>query len=401
MDGKMDSDTQMVWGSVTLALVAGMWSKFGDIGTIPLIGMYGFSAYTVLSYMMRGKMRRFFKAAGLATLEQAPADHVKITSYGELHKIKMLPGQSSEDYEKKKLNLEQYLNCGTEMEYKNGRLFIKCFMGSLGNLYPYEYIKHKKPLEITLGKTRDGYFKVDIATMPHMLLGGETGGGKSCLLRNIVTSLIISGRCKLHLADMAMVEMGLFADSKMVEDYCTSEDEVMAMLNKLTKISQHRLETLKASHKTKISDNTVRHVVIIDEFSGITNKAVKSLLMRRISMDRKVGIHYILSTQYPKAEIVNTTISNNMPCRIATRVATGKASEVILGRSGAQNLTVVGRMLCKYNGEIKEFQGFWLDEDEAMELTKHTFVIAKDPPKEEKKKPDPAGKEKYHADRKR
>ena len=384
-----------------MAFVAYLWHEWGSLGIVPMVGIAGVSVALAVRYAFRNKMRIFFKHSGLATEEKAPHDTVKKTSYGELHTIRMLPGQSSEDYEDKKLALEQYLNCRAEMEFKQGQLYIKCHSQDLGNMYPYQYFAGKKPLEVTIGKTLTGYLTIDLEDMVHLLIGGETGGGKSVLLRNLVTSLVLNNRCVLHLVDRKRVELGIFKRCKCVDDFISEDDDIIVLLDKMKSIAKSRLADMENKNAVTIGSDVVRHVVIFDEFGDIDSKDIKSALAKRISQDRAVGIHYILCTQHPIKEVVTSVIKNNMPGRIATKVASYTASGVILDQPGAQDLKVVGRMLCKSGGEIKEFQGFFLlaEKDKkrpnipaVMDLLKDMFV---DKQSKRATKPDTCGKEPY------
>src|SRR5690554_2106098 len=258
-------------------------------------------------------------------------------------------------------------------------------------------------LPVALGKTiTNEVFIFDLTKMPHLLVAGATGQGKSVGLNAIITSLLY----KMHPAEMKMV----LIDPKMVEfniysiienhylaklpdedkPIITDVSKVTQTLNSLTKEMDDRYELLMKAHVRAIREynekfinrrlnpnNGHRYlpyiVVVIDEFGDLIMTAGKEIEMpiaRIAQKARAVGIHMIIATQRPTTNIITGTIKANFPARMAFRVTSQIDSRTILDMSGANQLIGRGDMLFSQGSTLTRIQCAFVDTPELDNLTK-------------------------------
>lgn len=187
----------------------------------------------------------------------------------------------------------------------------------------------------------------DIAKMPHMLIGGQTGSGKSVFIRNIIMSL---KGCDVSVVDCKMID---FAD--LDGQYCTvieERDEAIAHINHLVKLMDQR-------YRRKIK-NGKRKVLIVDEYADLImglekdeKKEFEQSLCRLLQKARAANINVIIATQRPSADIVSPIIKANCPVKACLRVATAKNSEIVIDEAGGEKLLGKGDMLYLGSGKIK------------------------------------------------
>ena len=256
----------------------------------------------------------------------------------------------------------------------------------------------KMALPVALGKTiTNEVFMVDLAKLPHLLVAGATGQGKSVGLNAIITSLLYKkhpNELKFVLVDPKKVEFSIY--NKIAPHYMAAlpenEDEpiitdvqkVVRTLNSLCKLMDHRYDLLKRAQVKKIdeyNDKYIHHklrltdgheympyiVVIIDEFGDLIMTAGKEIelpIARIAQLARAVGIHMIIATQRPTTKIITGNIKANFPGRMAFRVASQIDSRTILDRTGADQLVGRGDMLFLSGGEPVRVQCAFIDTPE-------------------------------------
>lgn len=256
-----------------------------------------------------------------------------------------------------------------------------------------EYQKSIKfmKLPIALGKTTDGKVYVDdIIPMPHVLIAGSTGSGKSVCIHSIVISLLFSCKpdyLKLVLIDPKRLELmhyngipHLYNPTCPVEEVkvITSSKEAAKVLHSLVKVMDYRYEkfasynvrNIDSYNELMISQNKPIEpyiVVIIDEFADLmltAPKEVEDSIQRLAQMARAVGIHLVLATQRPSVDVITGVIKANFSCRIAFQVLSKTDSRVILDSTGAEELLGRGDMLYLPTGAPKpiRLQGAYVSE---------------------------------------
>jgi S-DNA-T family DNA segregation ATPase FtsK/SpoIIIE len=266
------------------------------------------------------------------------------------------------------------------------------------------FLDSKFELPLALGRTitNDPYI-IDLTRMPHLLVAGATGQGKSVGLNAIITSLLYKkhpSELKLVLIDPKRVELPLYAKierhflAKLPDEedaIVTDTRKVINTLNSLCILMDHRLELLKLSQTRNIKEYNDRFiarrlnpekghdympyiVLIIDEFADLimtSGREVESPIGRLAQLSRAVGIHLIISTQRPSVSIITGFIKANFPSRIAFRVFSGVDSRTILDTIGADRLVGRGDALISQGGEPIRVQCAFIDTPEIEDVTEY------------------------------
>ncbi|WP_372919707.1 DNA translocase FtsK [Salegentibacter sp.] len=257
-------------------------------------------------------------------------------------------------------------------------------------------------LPMALGKTiSNETFVVDLAKMPHLLMAGATGQGKSVGLNAILTSLLYSkhpAEVKFVLVDPKKVELTLFnkierhylAKLPNTEDaIITDNTKVINTLNSMCIEMDNRYELLKDAMVRNIKEYNVKFkarklnpenghkflpyiVLVVDEFADLimtAGKEVETPIARLAQLARAIGIHLIIATQRPSVNVITGIIKANFPARIAFRVTSKIDSRTILDGQGADQLIGRGDMLFTQGNELKRLQCAFVDTPEVDKIT--------------------------------
>lgn len=266
-------------------------------------------------------------------------------------------------------------------------------------------------LPMFLGKDAAGDPLIsDLTKMPHMLIAGTTGSGKSVCMNTIIMSFLYTKKpdeLKLVLVDPKMVEMSQFKDiphlmcpvvtempkaAAILEWAVTKMDERYELLAKAgcrdisgynelewEELSE-RLEIQTEEQAMRVPKKLPYMVFIIDELADLmmTNKEVEGAIIRIAQKARAVGIHLILATQRPQANVVTGLIKSNMPCRIAFKVASGMDSRIVLDQKGGELLLGQGDMLhlSPSSHKLSRAQGTLVDDKEIRRVVRFLKDIA-------------------------
>jgi S-DNA-T family DNA segregation ATPase FtsK/SpoIIIE len=279
---------------------------------------------------------------------------------------------------------------------------IKKTVVSMRTLLSSEKFQHNNfSLPIALGKKIDGEnFIVDLTTMPHLLMAGATGQGKSVGLNAVLVSLLFKkhpSQLKLVLVDPKKVELSLYRHIEKhflaklpgeEESIITDTKKVVYTLNALCIEMDNRYDLLKEAGCRNIREYNEKFiarklspekghqylpfiVLVIDEFADLIMTAGKEIEMpiaRLAQLARAIGIHLIIATQRPSVNIITGTIKANFPARIAFKVSSKIDSRTILDTGGAEQLIGKGDMLVNYNGEVTRLQCAFVDTPEVDKL---------------------------------
>ena len=257
-------------------------------------------------------------------------------------------------------------------------------------------------LPIALGKTiTNDVYMVDLCKMPHVLVAGATGQGKSVGLNAIITSLLYKkhpAELKFVMVDPKMVEFSMYEPiekhflAKMpdaTDAIITDVSKVVLTLNSLCVEMDARYELLKEARVRQIKEYNEKFinrklnpnlghrflpyiVVVIDEFADLimqVGKEVETPIARIAQKARAVGIHMILATQRPSANVITGVIKANFPARFAFKVASLLESRVILDSSGAEQLIGRGDMLVSQGNDFERVQCAFVDTPEVEQIT--------------------------------
>ncbi len=258
----------------------------------------------------------------------------------------------------------------------------------------------KGELPIVIGRTiQNENFVFDLVKMPHLLVAGATGQGKSVGLNAIITSLLYRkhpSELKFVLIDPKMVEFSLYSKierhflAKMQseeEAIVTDPKKAVYTLNALCIEMEQRLELCKKAHVRNITEYNEKFrnrqlnpdkghrflpyiVVVVDEFADLimTAKEVEGPVMRLAQKARAIGIHLIIATQRPDVKVITGGIKANFPARIAFRVMQMVDSRTIIDQPGANQLIGRGDMLFSNNGELTRIQCALVDTPEVEKI---------------------------------
>jgi len=225
-----------------------------------------------------------------------------------------------------------------------------------------EYQTHKSRLKIPLGKDIFGASVMSsIDKMPHLLVAGATGSGKSVAINSIILALLYNARpseVRLVLVDPKMLELSLYNDiPHLLTPVVTQPKKAAETLRALVAEMERRYRTLaeKGSKNIESYNKAVPEaerlpfiVVIIDELADLmmtVQREVEDSIMRLAQMARAAGIHLIVATQRPSVDVITGLIKANLPARISFQVSSKTDSRTILDANGAENLLGMGDML--------------------------------------------------------
>ena len=215
-------------------------------------------------------------------------------------------------------------------------------------------------LPISLGKSISGVPIVgDLSTMPHLLIAGTTGSGKSVCINTIILSLIFKhnpDRCKFILIDPKMLELSTYEGiPHLLCPVITEPKKATSVLGWVVKEMENRYKLMTKEGVRNIDGYNSKHklpmpyiVVIVDEMSDlmhVAGKEIESYIQKLSQMARASGIHIIMATQRPSVDVITGTIKANFPTRISFQVSSKIDSRTILGEQGAEQLLGKGDML--------------------------------------------------------
>lgn len=267
-----------------------------------------------------------------------------------------------------------------------------------------QFVDTKYELPIAIGKTISSEpYVADLAKMPHLLMAGATGQGKSVGLNAIISSLLFKKHpcdLKFVMVDPKKVELSLYSkierhylaklpDSE--EAIITDVKKVVRTLNSLCIEMDQRYDLLKIAGCKKITEYNAKFcsrrllpteghrylpyiVLVIDEFADLIMTAGKEIEMpiaRLAQLARAVGIHLIIATQRPTVNIITGTIKANFPARIAFKVSSRVDSKTILDTSGAEQLIGRGDMLISAGSDLIRLQCALIDTEEIEQLSEY------------------------------
>ena len=264
-----------------------------------------------------------------------------------------------------------------------------------------EFIESQYELPIVIGKTfNDRPVIKDLAKLPHLVVVGRTGHGKSVALNSIIASLLFKKKpeeIKFVFVDLTMVEFSLYETianqfiAKLPGEQdaiITSPEKGLQTLSSISKEVNERYNLLRKAkarnikeYSKKLYDGLLKPeygfrelpyiVVVIDELADFIMTAGKDVTMQIALIAQKsraVGIHLIIATQRPSVNIIDGKIKANFPARIAFRMDSRYESRIVIDDVGARNLIKGGDMLCRFNEELERVQGAYIDTPEIENL---------------------------------
>ncbi len=272
---------------------------------------------------------------------------------------------------------------------------VKTMVGLATLLGSEEYVQSEKSLLISLGKGISGksHF-ANLAKMPHLLIAGATGSGKSVTIHTIITSLLYRNapeNLKFIMIDPKRVELTLYNKiPHLLTPVITEAKKAILALKWAAKEMERRYNILETnsvrdieSYHKNVASPMPYIVIVIDELADIMQaypRELESAIVRLAQMSRAVGIHLMLSTQRPSVNVITGLIKANVPGRIALQVSSQVDSRTILDMSGAEKLLGAGDMLYM-SGEMSKpqrIQSAFISESEVKKVVKYLADTYKD-----------------------
>jgi DNA segregation ATPase FtsK/SpoIIIE, S-DNA-T family len=263
---------------------------------------------------------------------------------------------------------------------------------TLGDIYA-DLPSTASPLAVWLGKDISGTSVwTDLARMPHILIAGTTGSGKSGCINTILTSILLRStpdEVRLILIDPKRIELNYYESiPHLLTPVVSSPKEASAVLTNVVAEMERRYERLSSVRARSLpeANRTFRQrgeetlpylLVVIDELADlmmVSPQAVEDAIIRLAQKSRAVGIHLVLATQRPSVDVITGMIKANVPSRIAFAVSSQTDSRVILDQAGAESLLGEGDMLFKPLGtsRLQRVQGAYVSEDEISMIVEQT-----------------------------
>ena len=247
-----------------------------------------------------------------------------------------------------------------------------------GDAMTREFMTSEK-LTTAIGVGTDGYTYMDLEDATHVLIAGTTGSGKSVLENVIISSLMVNHpNIEIYGVDTKRVEFLPFAYNPKFH-LVTDAYAATRTLQELCKEMEQRFNTFSQNRVTDIKEynanggNMNPIVVVVDEFADLmllSGKTVEEYVVRLAQKARACGIHLVLATQRPTADVITGLIKANIPTRICLKVNSGLDSRIILDRKGGETLTGHGDMLYLANGAYEPIrtQGFYISNTEKSNI---------------------------------
>lgn len=277
---------------------------------------------------------------------------------------------------------------------------VEGFSYSIGFEYPhhqkeiiyfqeYAYDKYfigNNPIEILCGLKTNGLpYYIEINKAPHILIAGTTGSGKSCILNLFIISLIWKNSfesVRLILIDPKKTEFFMYHTLPHLLFPVAYEIAVIEeYIIKINKIMEERYDLFKTKEVKNLEEYNKKYqsipfiIIIIDEYADIIiqSKTIEIKILKLLQMSRAAGIHIIIATQRPSADIINSTLKSNLPLRIACKVSSSIDSRIILDIEGAQKLLGNGDMIILDNAKYHRVHGLFIN-NELIETIINSFV---------------------------
>lgn len=298
------------------------------------------------------------------------------TQYGWHLVWQLPPGVSFGKVKGDKDTLQDSCNAWIELLWRAGKCHMDVYCGSLPEkAVPFEWdpapYLNKMNLPIPIGIYQCGLEVVDLAVIPHLLIGGATNWGKSNFLHSLIASLLML-QVIIVVIDHKRLDFGYLSGLCLLSK---RERETLAILEALNNEMERRFDILEAANVVKIQEypgNDLPYIiVIIDELAECNSDEVMYYIDRLARLARAVGIHLVGATQRPSTKVINGDTRSNFPGRLCFQMSDEVSSRVILGEncSAAAWLPAIqGRAIFKFGLAEREIQTMHLPHKKAKEL---------------------------------
>lgn len=233
-------------------------------------------------------------------------------------------------------------------------------------------------LPFLLGHTADGPVGEDLETLPHLLVGGTTGSGKSVFVHSMLMDLLTLSDARFLMIDPKRVELSFYAGSpRLVRPPIVDMSEAAQALDWAAQQMERRFQALQ-THRVRdwsqLEPRRARMVIVIDELANLilANPAVEKPLVAIASQGRAAGMHLVIATQRPSADVLTGLLRANVPARVAFRTVTSIESRIILDDTGAEDLKGKGDMLFRNGARLVHMQGRYVPDEQIIQVARGT-----------------------------
>lgn len=348
-------------------------------------GVIGIAYYS----LTLSKFTKVFECLGLGVGSVYPIQKGKSrTESSTIYKFTLPCGLSVKEFDEKKDAIEAYLGRKVDIRYTYKEILIEVYDQNIKTFYEYEPIKLKGNVPIVIGYDRQGnLISCDLSNgEPHILIAGETGSGKSTIIRAIISNLILMSSVKLHLIDLKMgAEFNVFSKSNKVISFGRTINDAFEILSSINDEVDRRYSLFFKNDVKDIDEYNKKfkykkldyEVLIIDEYADLQSEKESMRLIENLGRkSRACGIHLILATQRPDHKVLTGAIKANIGTVLGLKTLNSTNSGIILDRTGLEKLRGKGHGLFK-RGDVTEIQAPFVSTDKVKELIKHTYVNKK------------------------
>lgn len=358
-----------ILGVKTVLSSVALWSgyKFTDILTRDLA-------------IEKKRWEDFFLAIGIKTgLNEAPMFAKKVeTQKGHKYIFKNPIGFSTHQLKSKETAVNEFLGSKFfEAEIVGEWLTIEAVENNLPKIVDFEIIPSRhNVLEVAIGKTLEGYAYLNFSSMPHTLISGATGSGKSGVTHAILTQLACNyspRKLHLYLADLKRVELSKYKDLAITKEYVKTEEETEKLIDKMLEICEDRYDKLERLKVNKIENYNKKvdagakmpYVILCIEecVRLVNNKTIQKKLSELLFISRACGVYVICTIQRPTRANISPEIKSSLGNIIGLQTVNKRNSEVICEDDRLKNLRGNGHAWLFKDNEEVEFQSFYLNDE--------------------------------------
>ena len=334
----------------------------------------------------------FFDSVGLKNkLDEKPKLLDKHKKENKNSYIFSIPeGLSLSDFEKYKEAIEQQLNNKIEIKYENKRIIIDEITSKLKSNYPYilPTKEDKEAFRIPVGASIYGTEYIYPNKIPHTLISGTTGSGKSVCTKSLLTSILnmfTKDEVDVFLIDFKLVELNLFKQCNQVVKYVYEIEDAVEIIADLLEECKKRYKLFQDTNVTNLEEynkkfpnkKLKKQFIFIEEFVMFSEEKVGMKMLRKLaSLSRASSQFIFLSCQRPDNTVIDNVFKANVGNRLCFRTEDSKNSMVILDREGAEKLKGSGHGIYKTGAKDIEFQGYNI-QDEDIEKYIKKYKVAK------------------------
>lgn len=376
--GYMPAVAGLIMGGLLLSYMP-LW------GIVLAVGSSWLMAYKITSW---NRFTPLFKNLNLCKGEMLPTlKERRSTPYSMIYRFSVPPGLGLEDFTKHKDRMQDYLGKDISIKVHSRNVIIEVYNGPMEH-FNYESVSIPGAVAFSVGRQRNG--KDAVLDMgkgePHLLVAGQTGGGKSVLLRGIITTLVLLKDVSLYLIDLkGGAEFQVFESSYKVSGFGKTTHEALEILKQVQNEVERRYSLFYNAGAANINEynaackeKLLPVVLIIDEYAefcagGREEKEAEQLIKSICARARACAIYVIIATQRPDAKVLDGLIKANITNVIGLKAKNRINSEVIIDESGLEDLKGSGHGIMITNGKKVEFQAPFLDVKKARELIQHTY----------------------------